>query len=137
MASPQETLPKQIRAKQYESELALLHDLFVFGQRDLNIVLFKDGFAVLREMPDEHHRVVVDLIMTVLDEWKEDRTLRSQKEANVIVSNSFNTPKNHLRVPDIGIFGPGRLDGRRIKKSPHNKKCFKQSTRCHSVQLDP
>ena len=34
----------------------------------------------------------------------------------MFVNDSFNTPKNHLRVADFAIFGPDRLDGRKIRK---------------------
>ena len=107
-------LPKEIN-KKYASEGELLTDLEEFGLADLQIILNKQGFPILREMPGEPHRVAVREIACLFDEWKNGRLIWGEKEANVFVNNSFSQPKKAKRCPDFAIFGPSRMEGRRIR----------------------
>jgi len=108
-------LPEQIQGKKYDSESELLNDLEQYGLRDLRIVLDKEGFAVWREIPGKQHQGAVDVIQFSFDVWKQGRALQGRKAANLFVNDSFNTPKNHLRVADFAIFGADRLNGHRIR----------------------
>ena len=112
----QEGLPDKIKGKKYKNEHELIEDLEILGVRDLQIVLDKKGVAVWREMPGEQHRFAVGNIIDLFDDWKDGRAIKGEKEANVFVNDSFNVPKKHLRVADFAIFGPDRLEGRKIRK---------------------
>lgn len=108
-------LPKEISKKKYASERELRIDLEKFGVGDLQIVLDKQGFPTWREMPGEAHRFVVGEIADLFDEWKNGRLIKGEKKANVFVNDSFSRPQKEKRCPDFAIFGPGRMQGRRIR----------------------
>jgi hypothetical protein len=108
-------LPKEISKKKYASERDLRIDLEKLGADDLQIVLNKQGFPAWREMPGEAHRFVVGEIADLFDEWKNGRLIKGEKEANVFVNDSFSRPRKEKRCPDFAIFGPDRMQGRRIR----------------------
>lgn len=109
-------LPEEInKKKKYGCERELRIDLEYFGVSDLHIILNKQGFACWREMPGEAHRFAVGEIVDLFDAWKNGRLLRGEKEANVFVNDSFSHPKNEKRCPDFAIFGPSRLQRRKIR----------------------
>jgi hypothetical protein len=112
----QEGLPEEIKGKKYRNELELIEDLQRLGVRDLEIVLDKNGLAVWREIPGEQHGVAVEDVINHFDEWKDGRAIKGQKSANIFVNDSFNVPKNHLRVANFAMFGTDRLEGRFIRK---------------------
>ncbi len=110
-------LPKEISKKKYANERELRIDLEKFGVDDVQIVLNKQGFPTWRDMPGEAHRFVVGTIADLFDEWKKNgrRLIKGEKEPNVFVNDSFSHPRKEKRCPDFAIFGPGRMQGRRIR----------------------
>lgn len=112
----QEGLPNEIKKKGYSCERELRTDLERLGADDLQIVLNGEGFAVWREMPGEAHRSAVREIIDLFDEWKDGRLIKVEKEANVFLQDSFSRPKREMRCPDVAIFGPDRLQGRKLRK---------------------
>lgn len=111
----QSGLPKEIKGTKYTSERELRLDLEKYSVDDLQIILNKQGFPIWREMPGEAHRCAVGEIAGLFDEWKNGRRIRGEKEANVFLNDSFSRPKKEKRCPDFAIFGPDRVQGRRIR----------------------
>ena len=104
-------IPVEIKNKQYASERQLLVDLEKFCLDDLRILLNQDGYPIWREMPGSLHNRVVSEIIHRFNEWKNRRPILCEKEENVFVNESFNTPPNVKRCPDFAVYGPDRLHG--------------------------
>ena len=85
-------------------------DLEQLGLDDLSIILDPDGFPMWLEMTSDAHVFAVSMIISQFDEWKKGRLILGRNEVNVLVNDSFNTPKNMLRRPDFAIYGPDRLE---------------------------
>ena len=108
-------IPEEIKHKVYGSERELCLDMEQLNVYHHHIVLNHDGFPVWREMPGNDHRSVIDEITIRFDEWKNGRSVKCTDFLYVYVNDSFNWPKNEKRRPSFAIFGPDRLDGRKIR----------------------
>ena len=109
-------IPIAIKNNQYGSERELRLDMEQLDVYDRQIFLNQDGIPIWREMPDDQYHYAVNEIISHFDEWNRGRSIASDKRRNVYVNDSFNWPKNEKRCSDFVIFGPDRLDGRRIRK---------------------